>query len=380
MAFWREALIAAGGFDPIYMAAGDDVDVCWRLLDRGHAIAYHPAAVVWHHRRGGRRAYLRQQHGYGRAETLVAARHPDRFTGLGGARWRGALYNGFPPLLARQPIYRGRFGTAAFQSIYRGRGHNLDLAHQAGLPVSLALLPLLLSTIGAIRVVGLAGFALIACLFVIDMALTRPPLRSPRLSLGFRAEVALLFMMQPLARLMGRLANTDETARAAPASPWIVAGAVSRKRNIVMIATPASREEIMGGLVRHFREGRLRVVASTGWEEHDCRVLASALVTGDAISTSHIPGTVQIRVRTRLRTAPLAFFALLAAIAAVATPVAAVIVLVTAALELARGVWCTRSVMPAMVVRAVGVTKPGPAHQEEPAAMDARRVREAAGR
>ena len=40
MAFRREVLEEIGGFDPIYRAAGDDVDICWRLQDaRLHASA-----------------------------------------------------------------------------------------------------------------------------------------------------------------------------------------------------------------------------------------------------------------------------------------------------------------------------------------------------
>jgi len=48
MAFRKEALEAIGGFDRVFRAAGDDVDVCWRLRDRGGLIGYTPAAVVWH--------------------------------------------------------------------------------------------------------------------------------------------------------------------------------------------------------------------------------------------------------------------------------------------------------------------------------------------
>ena len=56
MAFWKDVLVEVGGFDPIYTAAGDDVDVCWKVLDRGWEIGFHPAALVWHHRRPGLRA------------------------------------------------------------------------------------------------------------------------------------------------------------------------------------------------------------------------------------------------------------------------------------------------------------------------------------
>ena len=35
MAFRRDALLAIGGFNPVYLRAGDDVDVCWRLQAKG---------------------------------------------------------------------------------------------------------------------------------------------------------------------------------------------------------------------------------------------------------------------------------------------------------------------------------------------------------
>jgi GT2 family glycosyltransferase len=92
MAFWRDALVNLGGFDPVFQTAGDDVDLCWRLLDRDLEIGFHPAAVVWHHRRSCARAYLRQQRFYGHSEALIEARHPERFTVLGTARWLGTIY------------------------------------------------------------------------------------------------------------------------------------------------------------------------------------------------------------------------------------------------------------------------------------------------
>src|SRR6266540_3752802 len=79
MAFRKAALEELGGFDPRFRVAGDDVDLCWRLRDRGWTIGYSPAAVVWHHRRNSIRAYWRQQRGYGRAEALLERKWPERY-------------------------------------------------------------------------------------------------------------------------------------------------------------------------------------------------------------------------------------------------------------------------------------------------------------
>jgi len=84
MAFRREALHAIGGFDPIFRAAGDDVDLCWRLQNKGYKIGFSPAAVVWHFRRNTVRDYLKQQRGYGKAEN----REPMRRGGRKAARRR----------------------------------------------------------------------------------------------------------------------------------------------------------------------------------------------------------------------------------------------------------------------------------------------------
>jgi len=51
MLFRKAALEDAGGFDPQFTAAGDDVDICWRLMDAGYVLGYCPSAFVWHFRR-----------------------------------------------------------------------------------------------------------------------------------------------------------------------------------------------------------------------------------------------------------------------------------------------------------------------------------------
>jgi hypothetical protein len=59
-----------GGFDEALGAGaptrgGEDLDVLVRVLRAGYALAYEPAALVWHHHRADRDALLNQMFGYG---------------------------------------------------------------------------------------------------------------------------------------------------------------------------------------------------------------------------------------------------------------------------------------------------------------------------
>src|SRR5271168_5385411 len=122
MAFRRDVLLGIGGFDPVFRAAGDDVDICWRLQDAGHAIGYSAAGFVWHFRRNTVKAYIGQQKGYGKAEALVYGKHPQRFNAFGQAKWSGRIYGDLSAamLLWRKPvIYSGTFGRGLFQTLYQ---------------------------------------------------------------------------------------------------------------------------------------------------------------------------------------------------------------------------------------------------------------------
>src|SRR4030095_8695302 len=105
MAFYKWALDEIGGFDPVFTKAGDDVDVCWRLQQRGYRIGFNPAGFVWHYRRSTVKAYLKQHRGYREA----AAR-------LG----RGQVSTGseFALVIGRPLIYPGVFATGFFQTLY----------------------------------------------------------------------------------------------------------------------------------------------------------------------------------------------------------------------------------------------------------------------
>jgi glycosyltransferase involved in cell wall biosynthesis len=127
MAFRRATLLGLGGFDPQFRQAGDDVDICWRLLDANLPIGYAPGAIVWHHRRATVAAYAKQQQGYGRSEAMIYFKHPDRFGVFGRSQWRGIIYGdgavGLP--LLPDTVYHGRFGSGLFQTIYRHNTYGL---------------------------------------------------------------------------------------------------------------------------------------------------------------------------------------------------------------------------------------------------------------
>lgn len=122
MAFRRRALEEVGGFDPTYTKAGDDVDICWRLQERGWHLAFSPSALVWHHHRNSVGAYWRQQVGYGEGESFLEHRHQERFNERGQTRWQGRIYSHLPAYrsLFKSVIYHGRWGAAAFPSVYQG--------------------------------------------------------------------------------------------------------------------------------------------------------------------------------------------------------------------------------------------------------------------
>ncbi|MBX9844270.1 MAG: glycosyltransferase, partial [Xanthobacteraceae bacterium] len=126
MAFLRSALEAVGGFDVQFRVAGDDVDMCWRLRERGWKLGFSPAAQVWHHRRNSLRTYWRQQAGYGKAEALLEKKWPEKYNSVGHLTWCGRVYGPGRAGVLRTAtrIYFGQWGSAPFQSLYEtGSGY-----------------------------------------------------------------------------------------------------------------------------------------------------------------------------------------------------------------------------------------------------------------
>ena len=215
MAFRKDRLEAIGGFDPQFRTAGDDVDVCWKLQERGWTLGFSAAAMVWHHRRNSVRAYWRQQIGYGRAEAMLERKWPTKYNGSGHARWAGRIYgNGLIYTLSwrRARIYHGTWGIAAYQSLYEPAPTMigslpqtpewyLALAILLGLStLSLVWSPLKL-LLPVLVVVGLPPLAQ-ACLNAARVSFSdRPMTRAARLRRWFLT--AGLYLLQPLARLRG---------------------------------------------------------------------------------------------------------------------------------------------------------------------------------
>ncbi len=216
MAFRREALLAIGGFNPIYLRAGDDVDVCWRLQSRGWKIGFASSALVWHHHRSSVNAYWRQQVGYGEGETWLMAHHPEKFLD-GRMLWRGRIYSPLPFVrsLWGTRINAGVWGTAAFPSVYRTDVHPFAfLPHSIRWQVLSFVLTLVGAGVALTHAHHWASYLLLGT-GVVGMAFTiaknvayarRSDVASlPGGHLWYRAMVAYLHFIQPLARIRGRI-------------------------------------------------------------------------------------------------------------------------------------------------------------------------------
>ena len=333
MAFRKDTLEAVGGFDPQFRVAGDDVDVCWTLQRAGWKLGFSPAAVVWHHRRGALRAFWKQQKGYGRAEALLAAKWPEKYNGAWHPAWSGRIYGSGAGrgLGWGTRVYHGTWGSAPFQSLYEPA---------TGVLGSLPLMPewyLVIAALAGLASLGAAwsplllalpllGGAIIASIVQASLGAAAASFASMPTKRRTRAALltvtAALHLLQPLARLVGRLQHGltpwRRRGRFRPELPWPRTLAAPRKGKW------QAPEEKLASIEAALRESGAIVRRGGSFDRWDLEVHGGLLAGVRMLLAveDHGPDTQLIRVRSwptfsRLGLALTALFLVLPASAAV---------------------------------------------------------------
>jgi GT2 family glycosyltransferase len=308
MAFWKWALEEIDGFDVRFRAAGDDVDVCWRLLQRDYKITFTHAGFVWHYRRNTIGAYLKQQRGYGIAESLLQRKHPEFFNTIGGMRWRGRIYSpsrvsGF---FGRFVIYHGVFGSALFQTLYTPAPGGL-----------LALLTSLewhvLFTLGGVMLAEvvpplwpLPVASLSVSLSVAALAAARVELLPKHRRFWARPLIAAMYLLQPIARAWPRYARRLRRRETPPAARATVRTIAQQYTKIGSTHTAnywndkgigrfASLRALLDLLDRDHWQSR----TDNGWDEFDVTIYGDRFskVTVKTVSENHGGNKRLLRVR-----------------------------------------------------------------------------------
>ncbi len=233
MSFRKKYLQEIGGFDRQFTIAGDDVDVCWRIQERGWKIGFNASAMVWHYRRDNVRQYLKQQYNYGRAEAMLEQKWPEKYNTIGHLTWKGRLYGkGLTPSILHRGsvIYQGVWGTAPFQRLYEpalGRLTSLPLMPEGYVFISFFLFLSLLGFLWAPLVWALPLFVLGAGISILQAVVAgirasfRTKTKNKTEHLKKRVMTMYLHLMQPLARLMGRVSKGLTPWRFRGKSGWI---------------------------------------------------------------------------------------------------------------------------------------------------------------
>jgi glycosyltransferase involved in cell wall biosynthesis len=283
MAYHKWALEEIGGFDIEYRKAGDDVDVCWRLMQRGYIIVFSPAAVVWHYRRFEVRTYFSQQLGYGEAEAMLRYKHLQYFGPTGSAIWHGNVYSQARTdnFFSRPVIYHGMFGTGLFQCIYPRRYSPFAalLGSLEWLAVTLFIFFLSIP-LASLRLIPLIMFGLTLGVGLIYMAQAR--IETKYDSIASRLLLLYLAIMQPWRRAWARyftwlrgkrtpqaVIATKEDAPHLSVS-WLAAGRLS-----FWSETGLERSGLLEKTVALLDEEGWKYSLDTGWTNWDLHIFAS---------------------------------------------------------------------------------------------------------
>jgi len=311
MAFYRWAFDNVGGFDPEYRKAGDDVDFCWRLQQAGCVIAFSPTAIVWHYRRFTLQAFLKQQDGYGEAESLLRFKHLIFFGPTGTAKWRGQIYGTprFSWFANRPVIYHGIFGEGFFQSIYPRPQSEiaayLSSIEWFALTIFLFGLGIFLPTLRIVPYLMLGGTFCVALSYMV-----RAQIEPKFDTVHARLLVMLLAFAQPLVRGWSRyftwlhFKRTPRSVIQAHEHLPNGNGVFSTlSRRIFWSEQGRDRHYLLGALFQLLDEEGWRYSTDTGWNEWDIQIYGNFWwsVTLHTVTEYHGAGKCLTRVRLRDR-------------------------------------------------------------------------------
>jgi glycosyltransferase involved in cell wall biosynthesis len=308
----KDVLIRIGGFDPVYRSAGDDVDICWRVQQAGHTIGFHPAALVWHHRRNSLKAYWKQQQGYGKAEALLELKWPEKYNGFGHLSWHGRIYgNGttLPIKLKKDKIFHGTWGSALFQSVYQ----------TGGFVNSIPLMPEWYFLTALFAIVGLLGFAWWPLLFgwilfgasllLVVMQAAVSAKRNSSLqphqkqNIKFKALIILLHVIQPVARLYGRFRHG--------LTPWRTRGIAFDSIFLFVFGKHVfthwsekwrSAEDWLMDIESHLMDKKIRVSRGKDFDSYDLQVRSGLFSAGQGLLAIEEHGGGKQYLRFKCRT------------------------------------------------------------------------------
>lgn len=283
MAFYKRALDEIGGFDAIFMKAGDDVDVCWRLQQAGCKIGFSPSAFVWHYRRSTVGAYLKQQEGYGEAEALLVRKHPENFNSFGGGIWQGRIYapSKFGVELRAPVIYHGLFGSAGFQKIYTAAPATTLMLCTTLEYYLFVTFPLWILT-GMFRyLLPVAIASLLLPAGVCALAGAQATLPKNKIKWWSRPLVALLFFLQPIvrgfARYQGRFVQQPlkMASQESLDSLALFHGKQSLKEVQYWASRRMDRLQYVATILRQLQERGWPNKSDVGWSNYDVEITGS---------------------------------------------------------------------------------------------------------